>query len=134
MVVDVGGDHVGQGTQFATDVDGPRHRHLGDHRSHQRGPDQIADRIGAIDARGRDAAVVPFSVLQQRRIVRVSVGGHNLVVRWRGGVASALDSGSIARGRDVGAASVIEHGKPVVFDEPFWFAVAAFLPHVRIVR
>ena len=49
-------------------------------------------------------------------------------------VASALDSGSIPRGRDVGAASVTEHGRPVVLDEPFWFAVAAFRPHVRIVR
>ena len=84
--------------------------------------------------RGRDATVVPFSVLQRRRLVRVTVGGHRLVVRWRAGVASALDSGSIPRGRDVGAASVTEHGKPVVFDEPFWFAVAAFRPHVRIVR
>ena len=84
--------------------------------------------------RGRDAAVVPYSVLQRRRLIQVSVGGHQLVVRWRGGVASALDSGSIPRGRDVGAASVSEHGKPVVFDEPFWFAVAAFRPHVRIVR
>jgi Protein of unknown function (DUF3179) len=93
---------------------------------------QPKERVVFID-RGSDAAVVPFSVLQQRRTVRVSVGGHSLVVRWRGGVSSALDSGSIPRGRDVGAASVTEHGKPVVFDEPFWFAVAAFRPHVRIV-
>jgi Protein of unknown function (DUF3179) len=84
--------------------------------------------------RGRDAAVVPFSVLRDRRLVRVTVGGQHLVARWRGGVASALDSGSIAGGRDVGAASVTENGKPVVFDEPFWFAAAAFRPHVRIVR
>jgi len=66
--------------------------------------------------------------------VRVSVGGHHLLVRWRAGVISALDSGSIARGRDVGAATVTENGKPAVFEEPFWFAVAAFRPHVRIVR
>ena len=84
--------------------------------------------------RARDAAVVPFSVLRRRRLIRVTVGGHKLVVRWRGGVASALDSSSIPQGRDVGAASVTESGKPVVFDEPFWFAVAAFRPHVRIVR
>jgi hypothetical protein len=84
--------------------------------------------------RGRDAAVVPFSLLQRRRLVRVTVAGHHLVVRWRAGVASALDSGSIPSGRDVGAARVTEHGKPVVFDEPFWFAVAAFRLHVRIVR
>ena len=84
--------------------------------------------------RGRDAAVVPFSVLQLKRVVRVTVGAHHLLVGWRGGVASALDSSSIPHGRDVGAASVTEHGQPVVFDEPFWFAVAAFRPHVRIIR
>jgi Protein of unknown function (DUF3179) len=84
--------------------------------------------------RGRAAAAVPFSALQSRRVVRVTVGGHHLVVRWRGGVASALDSGLVPIGRDVGAARVSEDGKPVVFDEPFWFAVAAFRPHVRIVR
>jgi hypothetical protein len=84
--------------------------------------------------RGRDAAVVAFSTLQRRHHVRVSVGGHHLLVRWRAGVTSALDSGSIARGRDVGAATVTENGKPAVFEEPFWFAVAAFRPHVRIVR
>jgi hypothetical protein len=82
--------------------------------------------------RGRDAAAVPFSVLQRRDLVRITVGGHDLVVRWRAGVASALDSGSIPRGRDVGATSVTERGTPVAFDEPFWFAVAAFRPHIRI--
>jgi Protein of unknown function (DUF3179) len=84
--------------------------------------------------RGRDTAAVPFSVLQRRRLVRLSIGGHDLVIRWRAGVASALDSSSIPRGRDVGAASVTERGGPVAFDEPFWFTVAAFRPHVRIVR
>jgi len=101
--------------------------HAGDRRL------QPKERVVFLE-RGRDAAVVPFSVLQRRRVVRVSVGGHDLVVRWRGGISSALDSASIARGRDVGAARVTESGKPVVFDEPFWFAVAAFRPHLRIVR
>ena len=100
--------------------------HANDHRL------QPKERVVFLE-RGRDAAVVPFSVLQRRRLVRVNVGGHNLVVRWSGGIASALDSSSIPRGRDVGAATVTENGKPVVFDEPFWFAVAAFRPHVRII-
>jgi hypothetical protein len=101
--------------------------HAGDHRLPPK------ERVVFLE-RGHEAAVVPFSVLQRRRLVRVTVGDHQLVVRWRGGVASALDSGSIPHGRDVGAATVTERGKPVVFDEPFWFAVAAFRPHVRIVR
>jgi hypothetical protein len=49
-------------------------------------------------------------------------------------VASALDEGLIASGREVGSAQVIENGKPVPFDEPFWFAVAAFRTHVRVIR
>lgn len=99
----------------------------GDHRL------QPKERVVFLE-RDRDAAVVPFSLLQRKHVLRVTVGGHHLVVRWRGGVASALDSGSIPRGRGVGSASVTENGKPVVFDEPFWFAVAAFRPHVRIIR
>jgi hypothetical protein len=45
-----------------------------------------------------------------------------------------LDSVEIAAGRDVGAAQVLERGRPVPFSEPFWFAVAAFRPDTRIVR
>jgi hypothetical protein len=101
--------------------------HRGDHRL------QPKERVVFLE-RGRDAAVVPFSALRRTRVVRATVGGHHLVVRWCGGVASALDSGSIPAGRDVGTTSVSENGKPAVFDEPFWFAVAAFRPHVRIVR
>ncbi len=84
--------------------------------------------------RGKDAVVVPFSVLERKRELEVEVGGEQLVVRWRKGVASALDSGEIEQGRDVGAAEVVSGGKLVPFDQPFWFAVAAFRPDARIVR
>jgi Protein of unknown function (DUF3179) len=84
--------------------------------------------------RGGDAVAVPFSALQKRKRIRVEVAGHPLVVRWRAGVASSLDSGNVAEGRDVGAAEVRENERLVAFDEPFWFAVAAFRPDVRIVR
>jgi hypothetical protein len=84
--------------------------------------------------RGADAVAVPFSTLQRRKRIRVEVGGRSLVVRWRTGVASSLDAGNVADGRDVGAAEVREGERLVAFDEPFWFAVAAFRPNVRIVR
>src|SRR5918994_239454 len=84
--------------------------------------------------RGEDAVVVPFPVLQRERELEVEVGGEQLVVRWRKGVASALDSGDIEKGREVGAAEVRRDGKLVPFDQPFWFAVAAFRPDARIVR
>jgi hypothetical protein len=84
--------------------------------------------------RGDDAVVVPYSVLERKRAVRVVVGGERLVVRFRPGLVSALDSPAIAEGREVGAAEVLRGGRLVEFEEPFWFAVAAFRPDVRIVR
>jgi hypothetical protein len=84
--------------------------------------------------RGGEAVAVPFSTLQRQKRVEVEIAGRSLEVRWRSGVASSLDSGSVADGRDVGAAEVREGERLVSFDEPFWFAVAAFRPDVRIVR
>lgn len=80
-----------------------------------------------------EAVAVPFASLQARRVVRVRLGGDELVVRWRPGVRSSLDAEEIADGRDVGSASATLNGRPVPFDQPFWFAVAAFRPDVRIV-
>ncbi len=84
--------------------------------------------------RGGSAVAIPFSTLAKKRQVEVTLAGHRFEVRWQGGVSSALDSGEIASGRDVGAAQVFEQGRPTTFSEPFWFAVAAFRPHVQIVR
>jgi hypothetical protein len=84
--------------------------------------------------RDGEAVAIPFSVLQRRGTMRVAVGRSRLVVSWRRGAASALDEERIADGRPVGAAEVLENGKLVPFDQPFWFAVAAFRPNVRIVR
>jgi hypothetical protein len=83
---------------------------------------------------GDESAVVPHSALSEKREIEVMLGGRTFVVRWSPGVASALDSGSISDGRDVGAVEVLEQGKAVPFHEPFWFAVAAFRPDAQIVR
>jgi hypothetical protein len=83
--------------------------------------------------RGAEAVAVAFSTLRARRLMRVEVAGHRLVVRWRAGVSSALERPNVAEGRDVGAAEVLEDGRLVPFDQPFWFAVAAFRPGVRVV-
>jgi hypothetical protein len=84
--------------------------------------------------RGGEAVVIPYSALARRRLVRLVVGGHRLVARWRPGVVSPLDAGGVADGRSVGAAEVREGGKLVAFDEPFWFVVAAFSPEARVIR
>jgi hypothetical protein len=82
---------------------------------------------------GNQAFAVPFARLAEERTVDIDTDEGPLVVRWRPGVASALDASAIAGGRDVGAASVLLDGRPVPFTEPFWFAVAAFRPGIEIV-
>jgi len=82
---------------------------------------------------GARAFAVPFSSLAEQRVVDIETDEGNVVVRWRRGVASALDEVTIAQGRDVGAAAVLLDGQPVPFTEPFWFAVAAFRPDIEIV-
>ena len=85
--------------------------------------------------RNGEAVVVPFTLLAERRRVELTVAGEDLLVEWVPGVRSPLDSGFVASGREVGSASVTEAvtGEPVPFDQPFWFAVAAFRPDARIV-
>jgi Protein of unknown function (DUF3179) len=86
--------------------------------------------------RGEDAVAVPFTALETAKLVEVEVGGELVEVEWVPGVRSSLDSTNIFEGRTVGSARVrsAESGAPVAFDTPFWFAVAAFRPDVKIVR
>jgi hypothetical protein len=85
--------------------------------------------------RGDEAVAVPFMALEKLGRVEVELGGETLEVIWVPGVRSALDSTNIFEGRTVGSAEVTstETGAPVAFDTPFWFAVAAFRPDVKIV-
>jgi Protein of unknown function (DUF3179) len=82
---------------------------------------------------GTTAFAVPFSTFTDRRSIELQTDEGRLVVRWKPGVASALDAAAIVDGRDVGAASVFLDGEPVPFTEPFWFAVAAFRPDIEVV-
>ena len=93
------------------------------------------ERVVFLEREGQQV-VVPFSALVEKKEIDVEVGGEELVVTWRPGTRSALDSGTIASSRDVGTALVrsAETGELVVHDLPFWFAVAAFAPDAEIVR
>ena len=82
---------------------------------------------------GESAYAVPFSSLATKRTIEIETRRGTVVVRWRPGVASALDNGVISTGKDVGASSVLLDGEPIPFHEPFWFAVAAFRPDIEIV-
>jgi hypothetical protein len=90
------------------------------------------ERVVYVEA-GDDAFAVPFESLAKERTVEIETGEGTLTVRWRPGVASALDAATVAGGRDVGAASALLDGAPHPFSEPFWFAVAAFRPDIEIV-
>ena len=93
------------------------------------------ERVVFID-RGDERVVIPFSALAKAKKIEVEVAGEQLEVIWKPGTRSALDSAAITSGRDVGTAVVrsAETGELVVFDVPFWFAVAAFAPDAKIVR
>jgi hypothetical protein len=61
-------------------------------------------RVLTVDLNG-EAVAYPYDVLAERVVVNDVVGGQPVAVFWQSGVASALDSGSIAQGRDVGSAA-----------------------------
>lgn len=96
---------------------------------------QPKERVVFIE-RGEETVVVPFSALAREKEIELEIGGERLSVIWKPGARSALDSSDIGEGREVGSAEVrsAETGDLVVFDLPFWFAVAAFAEHARIVR
>lgn len=77
------------------------------------------ERVVSIEHDG-DVAAVAYRVLEERGSVPLTVGGTEFVVVWRGGTASALDTASIAEGRDVGSANAFfartEDGEPVQFE------------------
>lgn len=55
---------------------------------------------------GSHGAVIPYDVLEERRVVPFSFAGRELVALFEPGTASALDSPVIEEGRDVGATGV----------------------------
>ncbi len=90
-------------------------------------------RVVYIEA-GRESLAISEALLARKKVVHVEVGGRPFVVRATGTAASALGAAAIAGARGVVTARVTENGRPVPFTEPFWFAVAAFRPHTRVIR
>jgi hypothetical protein len=95
---------------------------------------QPKERVVYVERDG-EAVAVSFSALSKAGRMEVEVGGDVLALEWVPGARSALGHPAIAAGREVGSARVrlLDSGEPVVFDTPFWFAVAAFRPDVRVV-
>jgi hypothetical protein len=75
------------------------------------------DRVVTL-ALGDRALAYPYSVLAEKRVINDTVAGQAVVVFWKGGTASALDSRAIAAGRDIGATGVFSrnvNGKTLTF-------------------
>jgi hypothetical protein len=51
-----------------------------------------------------EAVAYPYDVLSELNVINDAVGGNDVVVIWTEGTASALDTGNIAEGREVGSA------------------------------
>ena len=74
-------------------------------------------RIVGVEVDGRSLAV-SLEALRRRRTMTVDVGGRQLLVWWKPGTASALESSRVAEGRDVGATGVFDaalDGRPLSF-------------------
>jgi hypothetical protein len=52
-----------------------------------------------------ESVAYPYSVLQEVGVINDTVAGQDIVVFWEDGTASALDSGTVATGDDVGSAN-----------------------------
>jgi hypothetical protein len=72
-------------------------------------PDRLPPMARVTTAELNDEAVAyPNQVLQDVIVANDTVGGVDVVVFWQPGLASALDSSTIAAGRDVGASGIFE--------------------------
>ena len=56
------------------------------------------------------AVAYPYKDLEKKRVINDTIAANEIVVMWKGGTASALDTSEIALGRDVGAVNAFYRG------------------------
>jgi hypothetical protein len=74
-------------------------------------------RVLTVDLDG-EAVAYPYEILEEVKVVNDIVAGKEIVVVWEPGTASALDTASIAAGRDVGTANAYSrriNGQELIF-------------------
>ena len=84
--------------------------------------------------RGADALAVPFPALRRARTIRARIDDQQIDVAWRPGQLSPFARAEGGPGKPVGSVIVRSSrtGARIQASTPFWFAVAAFHPAVRI--
>ena len=94
-------------------------------------PEDINGMVRVILVQGDD----PFAVALPKLSDEGELMANNLTFTWKSGQSSALDSGVIANGRDVGNIDVRDKdGNLVVHEITFAFAARAFLPELEIIQ
>ncbi len=84
--------------------------------------DGVVPPLARVVAVGEEAW--PLSLVQKHKMLT-----HNgLLLRWRAGQNSALDSEIIKKAKDIGTVTVTRNGENVVYHLPFAFAFKAFYP------
>ncbi|WP_322989515.1 DUF3179 domain-containing protein [Hoeflea sp.] len=73
---------------------------------------------------------IAISLDRVRRDGIITVGG--VTISWVTGVRSALDTGTIAQGREIGSITVTRNGEDIAHELTFAFVVSAFLPQTAI--
>ena len=94
-------------------------------------PAQIDPLERVVVVRRDDDDVVAVTLAHLRNLGRVEIDGVSL--EWAEGMASALDSPDISRGRDVGSVAVSDRsGEPLIHDVTFAFVLFAFHPEATV--
>jgi len=73
-------------------------------------PDELRpmDRVVGVILESEEASAYPFTRLSEERVINDVIGETPIVVFWKAGTASALDTRDISSGADVGATAVYE--------------------------
>jgi thiol-disulfide isomerase/thioredoxin len=84
-------------------------------------PEQLPPmaRVFTVEING-EAVAYPYEIMQTRQVVNDTVGGEPIVLFWQAGTASALDTGQLAEGEDVGTVAAFER---TLGDDVVTFAV-----------
>jgi hypothetical protein len=79
----------------------------------------------------RGGDIVAITLAHLRDLGRIEIDGVSL--EWTDGMASALDSAAISRGRNVGSVTATDRsGAPLVHDVTFAFVLFAFHPNTTV--
>lgn len=89
-------------------------------RGQTSGPLEQMDRVIAVGG-ADDPVAYPLARLEQERVVHDTVDGQDIVVLWKPGAASALDTAAISAGADVGQSGVFVARAD---DQPLTFAAS----------